>query len=165
VSLCTHPFQIAISGFSTNPLYTVLETKDLIVWICKIQDFRKAKDQFATLCSKGHVREAFGKLRAVVALFDQMPRKNIMSCNIMIKAYLEMGNIESARNLFDEMPERNIAMWNAMVTGLAKFEMNEESLIIFSRMNELGLMPDEYSLGSVLIYELCLLANKFMPML
>lgn len=176
---------------------------------CKMTTFQMAKEQFATLCSRGHVREAFesfvseiwaeprlfsnllqaciglksvslgkqlhsliltsgcssdkfisnhllnlyskfGELRAAVALFDRMPRRNIMSCNIMIKAYLEMGNIESARNLFDEMPERNIATWNAMVTGLAKFEMNEESLVFFSRMNELGLMPDEYSLGSVL---------------
>jgi len=176
---------------------------------CQMTTFRIAKEQFATLCSKGLVREAFesfvseiwkephlfsnllqgclrlksvslgkqihsliltsgcssdkfisnhllslyskfGELRAAVALFDRMPKKNIMSCNIMIKAYLETGDIESARNLFDEMPERNIATWNAMVTGLAKFEMNEESLIFFSRMNELGLMPDEYSLGSVL---------------
>ncbi|KAK7399808.1 hypothetical protein VNO78_11000 [Psophocarpus tetragonolobus] len=92
----------------------------------------------------------FGELQAAAALFDQMPRRNIMSSNIMIKAYLEMGNLESAKNLFDEMPDRNVATWNAMVTGLTKFEMNEESLLLFSRMNELGFMPDEYSLGSVL---------------
>ncbi|KHN28947.1 Pentatricopeptide repeat-containing protein [Glycine soja] len=79
-----------------------------------------------------------------------MPRRNIMSCNIMIKAYLGMGNLESAKNLFDEMPDRNVATWNAMVTGLTKFEMNEEALLLFSRMNELSFMPDEYSLGSVL---------------
>lgn len=73
-----------------------------------------------------------------------------MSCNIMIKAYLEMGNFESAKKLFDDMPERNVATWNAMVTGLIKFEMNQESLFLFSSMNESGFMPDEYSLGSVL---------------
>lgn len=73
-----------------------------------------------------------------------------MSCNIMIKAFLEMGNFEGAKKLFDEMPKRNVATWNAMVTGLTQFEMNQESLLLFSSMTELGFMPDEYSLGSVL---------------
>lgn len=73
-----------------------------------------------------------------------------MSCNIMIKAYLETGDHENAHKLFDEMPERNVATWNAMVTGLIKFGANEESLLLFSRMNVLGFVPDEYSFGSVL---------------
>ncbi|KAE9608501.1 hypothetical protein Lal_00020839 [Lupinus albus] len=92
----------------------------------------------------------FGYFQGAVALFDIMPMRNIMSCNIMIKSFLEMGNFESAKKLFDEMPERNVATWNAMVTGLTKFEMNQESLFLFSSMNESGFMPDEYSLGSVL---------------
>ncbi|KEH31388.1 pentatricopeptide (PPR) repeat protein [Medicago truncatula] len=91
----------------------------------------------------------FGELNNAVKLFDRMPRRNYMSCNIMIKAYLEMGNIENAKNLFDEMTERNVATWNAMVTGLVKFGLNEEALL-FSRMNVLGFVPDEYSFGSVL---------------
>ncbi|TKY59678.1 Pentatricopeptide repeat-containing protein [Spatholobus suberectus] len=192
-------FRNLISRFSTISVKTHLHNEHL----------SDGKEQFATLFSKGHVREAFdsfaseiwaeprlfsnllqaciplksvsmgkqlhsliltsgcssdkfisnhllnlyskfGELQAAVALFDRMPRRNIMSCNIMIKCYLEMSNLESAKNLFDEMPERNVATWNAMVTGLTKFEMNEESLFLFSRMNELGFMPDEYSLGSVL---------------
>ncbi|OIV91268.1 hypothetical protein TanjilG_30490 [Lupinus angustifolius] len=92
----------------------------------------------------------FGHFQGALSLFDIMPMRNIMSCNIMIKAFLEMGNFESAKKLFDEMPERNVATWNAMVTGLTKFEMNQESLVLFSSMNESGFMPDEYSLGSVL---------------
>ncbi|RHN62889.1 putative tetratricopeptide-like helical domain, DYW domain-containing protein [Medicago truncatula] len=93
----------------------------------------------------------FGELNNAVKLFDRMPRRNYMSCNIMIKAYLEMGNIENAKNLFDEMTERNVATWNAMVTGLVKFGLNEEALL-FSRMNVLGFVPDEYSFGSVHAY-------------
>ncbi|KAK7359608.1 hypothetical protein VNO77_01569 [Canavalia gladiata] len=192
-------FHYPISRFSTISFKTHLQNGH----------FSDAKEQFAALCSKGHIKEAFdsfvseiwaeprlfsnllqaciptksvslgkqlhsliltsgcssdkfisnhllnlyskfGKLQAAVALFDRMPRRNIMSCNIMIKCYLEMGNLESAKKVFDEMPERNVATWNAMVTGLSKFEMNDESLFLFSRMNELGFMPDEYSLGSVL---------------
>ncbi|TQE03682.1 hypothetical protein C1H46_010656 [Malus baccata] len=37
-----------------------------------------------------------------------------------------------------------------MVTGLTQFEFNEEGQGLFSEMHELGFLPDEYTLGSVL---------------
>ncbi|KAK4275946.1 hypothetical protein QN277_018956 [Acacia crassicarpa] len=37
-----------------------------------------------------------------------------------------------------------------MVIGLTQFEMNKEAVLLFSEMNDLGFMPDEYSLGSIL---------------
>ncbi|XP_028760207.1 pentatricopeptide repeat-containing protein At2g41080-like [Neltuma alba] len=92
----------------------------------------------------------FGDLQTVVTLFHRMPKRNTMSCNIMIKAYLQNRDFESANTLFNEMSERNVATWNAMVTGLTQFDMNEEAMSLFSEMNNLGFMPDEYSLGSIL---------------
>lgn len=192
-------FENPVSSFSSISFKTHLQNKS----------FSDTKQQFATLCSKGRLKEAFesfvyelwseprlfstllqscistnsvllgkqlhcliftsgcssdkfinnhvlnlyskfGELHHAVKLFDRMPRRNIMSCNIMIKAYLEKGNPENAQKLFGEMPERNVATWNAMVTGLTKFGANEESLLLFSRMNVLGFVPDEYSFGSVL---------------
>ncbi|XP_012572382.1 pentatricopeptide repeat-containing protein At2g41080 [Cicer arietinum] len=192
-------FQNSISSFSSISFKPHLQ----------VHNFSDTKQLLVTLCSKGHIKEAFesfvyeiweeprlfsnllqaciptnsvfagkqlhsliltsgcssdkfisnhllnlyskfGELHAVVKLFDGMPRRNIMSCNIMIKAYLEIGNYENAKKLFDEMPERNVATWNAMVTGLTKFGANEESLFFFSQMNALGFVPDEYSFGSVL---------------
>ncbi|KAL1362722.1 pentatricopeptide repeat-containing protein At2g41080-like isoform X3 [Arachis hypogaea] len=198
---------VSVSTVFQNPVFHL----STVTFKTHLEDgnFSYAKEQFATLCSNGRIREAFhnfvsyiwseprlfsnliqacirtksvslgkqlhsliitsgcssdkfvsnhllnlyskfGEFRAAVLLFDRMPTRNTMSCNIMIKAHLEMGSFESAKKMFDEMPERNVATWNAMVTGLAKFEMNEESLFLFSQMNELGFMPDEYSLGSVL---------------
>ncbi|KAF7842961.1 pentatricopeptide repeat-containing protein [Senna tora] len=191
-------FQISISHLSTISFKTHLQNGQLV----------DRKEQFASLCSKGYIKEAldsflaviwkepnlfshllqacilkksiplgkqlhsliitsggssdkfisnhllnlyskFGDLNTAVALFDRMPRRNIMSCNIMINAYLQNGDFESAKRLFEEMSERNVATWNAMVTGLTQLEMNEEALSLFSEMNKLGFMPDEYTLGSV----------------
>ncbi|RVW32961.1 Pentatricopeptide repeat-containing protein [Vitis vinifera] len=91
-----------------------------------------------------------GQLDTAITLFGVMPRKNIMSCNILINGYFRSGDWVTARKMFDEMPERNVATWNAMVAGLIQFEFNEEGLGLFSRMNELGFLPDEFALGSVL---------------
>ncbi|XAR49525.1 hypothetical protein NMG60_11032760 [Bertholletia excelsa] len=79
-----------------------------------------------------------------------MPRKNIMSCNILIGGLIQNADLEHARRVFDEMPERNVATWNAMVTGLTQYEFNEEGLILLSQMHSLGYMPDSFTLGSVL---------------
>lgn len=91
-----------------------------------------------------------GELHTAVTLFHHMSKRNIMSCNILINGYVQSGDLESAQKVFDEMPERNIATWNAMVAALTQFEFNEESLSLFSEMNNFGLLPDEFTLGSLL---------------
>ncbi|GLT59764.1 hypothetical protein SLA2020_325650 [Shorea laevis] len=92
----------------------------------------------------------FRELQSALALFDVMPLKNIMSCNILINGYLQIGDLDGARQVFDEMTERNIATWNAMLAGFIQFEHNEEGLRLFREMREWQFMPDEYALGSVL---------------
>ncbi|GAY34588.1 hypothetical protein CUMW_276950 [Citrus unshiu] len=91
-----------------------------------------------------------GQLQTAVTLFGLMPRRNIMSCNIMINANEQSGDLESARKLFEGMTKRNIATWNAMVAGLVQFEFNEEGLRLLSEMHQVGFLPDEFTLGSVL---------------
>ncbi|CAK7341909.1 unnamed protein product [Dovyalis caffra] len=91
-----------------------------------------------------------GKLQEAIALFNAMPMRNIMSHNILINGWVQHGDLDNALNLFDEMPERNVATWNAMVSGLVQFEFNEHGLFLFREMHELGFLPDEFTLGSVL---------------
>ncbi|OVA12421.1 Pentatricopeptide repeat [Macleaya cordata] len=92
----------------------------------------------------------FGELDTAISLFKVMPRKNIMSSNILINAFIQNGDFVNARKLFDEMPEKKLETWNAMVTGLTQFEFNEEGMILFCQMHEIGLQPDQFTLGSVL---------------
>ncbi|OEL29609.1 Pentatricopeptide repeat-containing protein, partial [Dichanthelium oligosanthes] len=82
-------------------------------------------------------------------LFDGIPRRNVMSWNILIGCYIKNGDLETARKLFDEMPARNVATWNAMVAGLTNSGLNEESLGFFLAMRREGMQPDEFGLGSL----------------
>ncbi|KAL9244442.1 hypothetical protein vseg_018217 [Gypsophila vaccaria] len=92
----------------------------------------------------------FGILEDMLVLYNVMPKKNIMSCNIVINGYVGKGDLGRARMVFDEMPDRNVATWNAMVTGMIQFEKNEEGLRLFLEMQRDGFFPDEFALGSVL---------------
>ncbi|KAI3673062.1 hypothetical protein L6452_39172 [Arctium lappa] len=91
-----------------------------------------------------------GQSQTAVSLFDVMPKKNFMSCNILIGGFVQSGDLDKALKVFDEMPDRNIATWNAMVAGLTEFEYNGEALRLLSEMHVLGFYPDEFTLGSVL---------------
>ncbi|XP_006650794.2 pentatricopeptide repeat-containing protein At2g41080 [Oryza brachyantha] len=90
-----------------------------------------------------------GDLPAARDLFERIPRRNVMSWNILFGVYIKNGDLGSARKLFDEMPERNVATWNAMIAGLTNLGLDEESLGFFVDMRREGMHPDEFGLGSV----------------
>ncbi|CAD6222673.1 unnamed protein product [Miscanthus lutarioriparius] len=90
-----------------------------------------------------------GDFLAARGLFDRIPKRNVMSWNILIGGYVKNGDLETARKLFDEMPARNVATWNAMVAGLTNSGLNEESLRFFLAMRREGMQPDEFGLGSL----------------
>ncbi|KAK8949885.1 Pentatricopeptide repeat-containing protein [Platanthera guangdongensis] len=108
-----------------------------------------AADRFTA----NHLLHMYSNLRdlpAADAIFAGMPRKNVMSYNILIGGFIQNDDLRSARQLFDVMLERNIATWNAMVTGYTHFGFNEEGLVFIVRMIREGLRPDEFSLASAL---------------
>ncbi|GJN17129.1 hypothetical protein PR202_gb04172 [Eleusine coracana subsp. coracana] len=91
-----------------------------------------------------------GDFPSAHSLFERIPKRNVMSWNILIGGYIKNGDLGTARKLFDEMPMRNVATWNAMVAGLANSELNVEGLEVFLAMRREGMQPDEFGLGSVL---------------
>lgn len=108
-----------------------------------------SRDKFVS----NHLLNAYcklGHLGIAVELFEKLHKRNFMSYNILIGGFIQDGDLDSAVKLFDEMGHRNLASWNAMVTGLIQFEFNNEGLNFFSEMHELGFLPDEFTLGSVL---------------
>nr|UPT48987.1 pentatricopeptide repeat protein AaPPR1260 [Agave angustifolia] len=97
-----------------------------------------------------HMYSKLGRLQTASAVFSRMPRKNVMSHNILIGGFIRNDDLETARKVFDEMPERNLASWNAMVTGMTHFGLDEEGLELFANMRKEGFRPDEFSLASAL---------------
>ncbi|XP_074559532.1 pentatricopeptide repeat-containing protein At1g43980, mitochondrial-like [Curcuma longa] len=49
-----------------------------------------------------------GASQSAVAVFHDIPYKNIFTWNILLKAFLRDGQVRSAHRLFDEMPERDV---------------------------------------------------------
>ncbi|KAF3445569.1 hypothetical protein FNV43_RR10745 [Rhamnella rubrinervis] len=83
---------------------------------------------FYAKCSK--------ELNSACQVFGEMPKRDMVSWNSMIAAYMAYGETEPAIRLFNSMPERNIVTWNSVVSGLSKAGNMESAHMIFERMPE-----------------------------
>lgn len=101
------------------------------------------KHQIAALLSNGHLSHAR-------KLFDEMPNKNIFTCNRIISGYAKTGDVEEARKIFDRTVNRNEVTWTIMIGAYSQSNQARESFELFNRMRQSGIMPDHVSITSVL---------------
>lgn len=59
-------------------------------------------------------------------VFDEMPRRDVVSWNSAMAAMVRQGEVAGARRMFDEMPEKDTESWNTMLDGYAKAGEVEE---------------------------------------
>ncbi|KAL6623530.1 hypothetical protein ACP70R_033409 [Stipagrostis hirtigluma subsp. patula] len=69
-------------------------------------------------------------------MFDEMPRRDVVSWNSAMAAMVRHGELSGARRMFDEMPERDIVSWNTILDGYAKAGEAEEAFELFQSMPE-----------------------------
>jgi pentatricopeptide repeat protein len=68
----------------------------------------------------------------------------------LVDMYAKCGSMDKARDLFDRMPQRNVVSWNTMISAYARDGPAAESLNLFSQMQEVGIMPNQFTFSSVL---------------
>lgn len=102
----------------------------------------------ATSLLHAYVVTSFGFARK---LFDELPERNAVTWNTMIKGYSKSGNVCEARDVFERMPLRNVASWSAMIAAYLNAGAYDPGLKLFREMisNE-GLTPDQMTIGAVL---------------
>ncbi|KAF0901163.1 hypothetical protein E2562_038177 [Oryza meyeriana var. granulata] len=96
-----------------------------------------------SLLSSGHLHRA----RAV---FDQMPRKNIVSLNLILYAYYRSGDLSAAQDLFLASPHRNDATWTIMMRAHAAAGRTSDAFSLFRGMLGEGVTPDRVTVSTVL---------------
>eukprot|EP01018_Ginkgo_biloba_P019414 Gb_16546 [translate_table: standard] len=68
----------------------------------------------------------------------------------LIDMYAKCGSIHIARQFFDKMSHRNTVSWSAMIAGYGMHGHGEEALRLFTKMQEMNMMPDHITFIGVL---------------
>ncbi|PON97494.1 Tetratricopeptide-like helical domain containing protein [Trema orientale] len=91
------------------------------------------------------------RLSDACRVFDENPeRRDVVSYNTLIDAFVKAGEISRARNLFDEMPVRDSVSWGTILAGYAQRNHCDETIRLFYRMLESRVRPDNIALVSAL---------------
>lgn len=70
-------------------------------------------------------------------------------CASLVDMYAKCKVLEDARQLFDKMPKRDLVTWTVMIGALAECRCAVESLGLFDRMRDEGIVPDKVALVTV----------------
>jgi pentatricopeptide repeat protein len=86
-----------------------------------------------------HIYATAGHLPTARHLYDEMPFRDVASCNTLMTAYAgAAGGIHTARQLFDAMLVRNAVSWNVIINGYVKVKRPEQALEVVRWMTEVG---------------------------
>ncbi|KAJ4702720.1 Pentatricopeptide repeat-containing protein [Melia azedarach] len=100
-------------------------------------------------CSHLEILDA-GKEIHAYALRNDILVDNSFVGSALVDMYCNCKDVESGRQVFDSILDRKIALWNAMITGYAQNECDEEALMLFLEMEEVGgLCPNATTMSSV----------------
>ncbi|KAG2575789.1 pentatricopeptide repeat-containing protein At3g29230-like [Panicum virgatum] len=118
---------------SARELFDAMAERDVVSWNAMLTAYVKAAD-----------------LVAAKELFARMPVKNIISWTTMIRALSDAGDFVGMRSLFNRMPARNLVSWNCILSSYTKHGRFRQAIQMFPRMLLEGLLPDSFTVVSVL---------------
>ncbi|KAJ0045967.1 hypothetical protein Pint_05649 [Pistacia integerrima] len=68
----------------------------------------------------------------------------------LLSFYAKCGYMEDALKVFDDIPDKNAVSWTAVISGYISDGKFREAIDMFSRLLEMGVRPDGFSLVKVL---------------
>lgn len=75
---------------------------------------------------------------------------DLISANLIIAAFMKIGEIDIAKKVFHDMPVHDVVSWNSMIGGFVKNARFEEALRMFQVMLSLNNEPDAFTFASVI---------------
>ncbi|GMH04149.1 hypothetical protein Nepgr_005988 [Nepenthes gracilis] len=77
-------------------------------------------------------------------------KTNVSIQNALIDMYSKCGNIELAMDVFEGLPYKSVVSYTALIGACASHGRAVDALKLFSKMKELGIMPNSFTFIAVL---------------
>nr|TKR84576.1 hypothetical protein D5086_0000255940 [Populus alba] len=68
----------------------------------------------------------------------------------LMDLYIKSGDVDDALRVFDEMPKGDVIPWSFMIAQYARSEHSEETIVLFCKMRQGLVLPNQITLASLL---------------
>ncbi|CAG7878844.1 unnamed protein product [Brassica rapa] len=75
---------------------------------------------------------------------------NVFVASSAVDMYAKCGSLRESYIIFSEVGEKNIEIWNTIISGFAKHARPKEVMILFEKMQQDGMRPNEVTFSSLL---------------
>ncbi|XP_010537429.1 PREDICTED: pentatricopeptide repeat-containing protein At4g20770 [Tarenaya hassleriana] len=99
-------------------------------------------------CARTRFLEGGKQVQAVSLKIELSTNCHIVSG--LIAVYAECGKIEVSERIFDHIIEMDVTCWNSMIAGLARNARDMKALMLFKKMFQIRVYPNETSYSTVL---------------
>ncbi|KAK7399814.1 hypothetical protein VNO78_11006 [Psophocarpus tetragonolobus] len=147
--LVNTPWNAMITGYSQAGSH--IEALELFTRMCQndikpdIYTFCCVFNSIAALKCLKSLRETHGM--TLKYGFDAL---QISATNALADAYAKCDSLEAVENVFNRMEDKDIVSWTTMVTAYCQYSEWGKALTIFSQMRNDGLVPNHFTLCSVI---------------
>ncbi|PKA62925.1 Pentatricopeptide repeat-containing protein [Apostasia shenzhenica] len=84
------------------------------------------------------------------SIFNEMPEKNTVTWNVLLKGYAKAGWIKQARSLFERIPEKDLVSWGTIIGGYVLSDSLKEAILAFREMlRKVDSRPNEVMLVDI----------------
>ncbi|KAK9283405.1 hypothetical protein L1049_011647 [Liquidambar formosana] len=137
-----------VAGYVQNELY-----EEALVLLHRAQALGLEHNQFtlsSALCACAGLAALIGGRKVHAVLHKTGFDSNIFVASSLIDMYAKCGSIKESYIVFSSVEEKNIVLWNAIISGFSKHACSIEAMILFEKMQQMGLCPNEVTYISVL---------------
>ncbi|MED6149141.1 hypothetical protein PIB30_059626 [Stylosanthes scabra] len=137
-----------ITGFAQNGLH-----EEAIDFFREMRSENLEIDQYTfgsvlTACGGLMALQEGKQVHAYIIRTDY--KDNIFVGSALVDMYCKCKSIKSAETVFKRMSCKNVISWTAMLVGYGQNGYSEEAVKIFCDMQNFGIEPDDFTLGSVI---------------
>lgn len=137
-----------VAGYVKNELY-----EEALSMFRKVQVTGVEFNQFiisSVLAACAAIAAKIEGIQAHAVLFKTGFIVNFFVSSSLVDMYSKCGSLNEAYSVFSRTQEKNDVLLNAMISGFSRHGRSMEAMILFEKMQQIGLQPNEVTYVSVL---------------
>uniref|UniRef100_A0A803NC89 Pentatricopeptide repeat-containing protein n=1 Tax=Chenopodium quinoa TaxID=63459 RepID=A0A803NC89_CHEQI len=140
-----------LHAFAASWVFESLEEKSDVTWSSMVAGYVRNElyEEALRLYHRGLGALTEGN-QVNATLFKSDFGASVFVASSLVDMYAKCGAIKEAFTVFSDQDSKNVVSWNAMISGFSSHGRCLEAMILFEKMQQTGLYPNEVTYLSVL---------------